>query len=113
MAGEDQHLDARMVGSNLVERFKPTSTWHREVHDDDVGISLLQERQCGCAVTCLAHDLKIVFARKQRSNTGADHRVIVNDGDACPGNDRPMPMRQLSLVGGRCRHDVTPRQSPP
>ncbi len=78
-----EHEDARVrhAGRDLLGRLDSVHLRHAQVHDHDVGLAALGERDGCLAVGSLAHDADVRRAQQREPQAFADHFVVVRDQD--------------------------------
>jgi hypothetical protein len=77
MHAEDDYADRLVALHNLRGRLDAVEQWHRDIHDDDVGIGLGGHAHRLAAVACFAHDVDAGLLFEKEAEALADYAVII------------------------------------
>ena len=77
--GQDQDFGRRVGLANEAGGGQAIHDGHPEIHEDEVRLQLVAERDGFLAIARLAHDHQIWFATEQQTQAGPSQLMIIND----------------------------------
>jgi hypothetical protein len=79
--GEDEHLGLRGAAADLAGGLEAVEAGHHHVHEDDVGVELLDGVEGFAAVAGIADDFDFLLVLEEHAEGLAEHRVVIDDED--------------------------------
>jgi len=94
MASEYHDLDLRSRRSQCTHSQQPASAGHRQVHDDQINVGLLNVSNGIISIAGLTDDLHVILLVNQQAETFPDRRMILRQYDSQRRADRTVEICQ-------------------